>query len=88
MTQIPGEKIVAGLSCRQVLELVSDYLDDELARDVRERVEQHLRGCEACARFGGELGATIRALRAHLEREDRMPEALRERLLGALDRDE
>ncbi len=86
MTKIPGEKVVAGLSCGQVLERLSDYLDDELPPQARARVEEHLRGCDGCARFGGELGATVRALKAHLE-ADRLPSGFRVRLRGALDRD-
>jgi anti-sigma factor (TIGR02949 family) len=86
MTKIPGEKIVAGLACSEVLDRLSEYLDDELPPDARAQLEAHLRGCEGCARFGGELAATVRALKAHLR--DRLPEGFRGRLLGALDRDE
>jgi anti-sigma factor (TIGR02949 family) len=86
VTTIPGEKVVAGLRCGEVLDRLSDYLDGELAAEERERLEAHLRGCEGCARFGGELGATVRALRAHLGAE-RLPSGFEERLRRALDRD-
>lgn len=86
MTKIPGEKVVAGLSCGQVLERLSDYLDDELEPQARARLEEHLRGCEGCARFGGSLAATVRALKIHLEAE-RLPGGFGERLRGALDRE-
>jgi len=85
VTKIPGEKVVAGLSCGQVLERLSDYLDDELPAQERAHLEEHLRGCEGCARFGGDLAATVRALKAHLE-ADRLPGGFRERLRGALER--
>lgn len=87
MTRIPGERVVAGLTCGQVLERLSEYLDDELAPEDRGRLESHLRGCEGCARFGGELGATVRALRAHLGAE-RLPSTFRDRLREAIDRDD
>ena len=86
MTKIPNEKIVAGLSCGQVLDQLSDYLDRELEPQARAQLEDHLRGCEGCARFGGELAATVRGLRAHLQ-ADRMPSGFRDRLRDALERD-
>jgi anti-sigma factor RsiW len=85
-TKIPGEKVVAGLTCGQVLDRLSDYLDRELGPEERDRVEAHLRGCEGCARFGGELRATVRALKAHLAAE-RLPDAFQDRLRRALDRE-
>ncbi len=85
MTTIRDEKVVAGLSCSDVLAMLSDYLDGDLAPAARARVEEHLRGCEGCARFGGEFQATVRALREHLSAATAMPGGLRERLRRALD---
>jgi anti-sigma factor RsiW len=82
---IPGERVVAGLSCARVLAVLSDYLDGELDAGLAGQVEGHLRGCEGCARFGGELRATIQALRDHLSGEVPLPAAARERLRQALD---
>jgi anti-sigma factor RsiW len=79
-----GEKIVGGLSCGQVLERLSDYLDDDLGPDARAAVEEHLRGCDGCARFGGEFRATVRALRDHLLAAPAPPSRLRQRLAEAL----
>lgn len=87
MTKIPGEKVVAGLTCGQVLDRLSDYLDRELGAEDRARLEAHLRGCEGCARFGGEFRATVRALKAHLG-ADRLPSAFEDRLRRALEREE
>jgi anti-sigma factor (TIGR02949 family) len=82
-----NEKVVAGLSCSDVLARLSDYVDGELAEAERARVEEHLRGCDGCARFGGEFSATVRALRAHLARPQAVPRALADRLRRALDRE-
>ncbi len=79
-----GEKIVGGLACGQVLDRLSDYLDDELGLDARAAVEEHLRGCDGCARFGGEFQATVKALREHLLSPARPASRLRERLAAAL----
>lgn len=85
MTTIRDEKVVAGLSCGDVLAVLSDYLDGDLAPDARARVEEHLRGCEGCARFGGEFRATVQALRDHLSARAPMPDGLRDRIHRALD---
>jgi anti-sigma factor RsiW len=82
---IENEKVVGGLSCSEVLERLSDYVDGELAAEERARVEAHLRGCDACARFGGEFRSTVRALKAHLARGGELPPQVREALHRALD---
>ena len=52
---VPG-----GISCREVVELVTAYLDGALsARDV-ERMEAHLRGCPYCTEYVDEIRATAR----------------------------
>lgn len=63
---IPNEKVIGGLSCSEVLARLSDYVDGDLPAAERARVDEHLRGCDACARFGGEFRSTVQALRAHL----------------------
>lgn len=82
-----GERVVGGLSCGQVLERLSDYLDGDLGAERRAAVEEHLRGCDGCARFGGEFRATVSALRDHLLASPAPPSRLRERLAAALDRE-
>lgn len=79
------EKVIAGLSCSDVLAVLSDYLDGDLEASQRQQVEAHLRGCEGCARFGGEFTATVRALRASLARTPQVPPGLLDRLRVALD---
>jgi anti-sigma factor (TIGR02949 family) len=84
---IENEKVIAGLSCSDVLARLSDYVDGELPADERARVEEHLRGCDGCARFGGAFGATVRALREHLSTPRDLPDELRDRIRRALDED-
>jgi len=80
-------KVVAGLSCQDVLDRLSDYLDGELPGPAREAVEGHVKGCDGCARFGGEFKSTVRALRDHLLRSPAPPARLVARLREALDRE-
>ncbi len=60
------DREIAGLSCRQVLSALGDYVDGELAADDRAAVDAHLRGCAECERFGGAIGAMVGALRRGL----------------------
>lgn len=64
-----GERKVGGLWCGDVLGRLSDYLDDELPQADRSAVDEHLRGCDWCRRFGGEVAATIDGLRGALPAE-------------------
>lgn len=83
-----GERKVAGLRCSEVLADLSDYLDDELPRERRQKVEAHLAGCEVCERFGGEVGAVVAAVKQRLGSEALSADVagrLADRLAEALD---
>ncbi len=82
--KIENEKVIAGLSCGEVLNRLSDYLDGDLPAAESTRLEEHLRGCDGCARFGGELRGVVEALRLHLARSKTLPSGFRERLRKAL----
>jgi anti-sigma factor RsiW len=60
------------LVCRQVVELVSDYLEGALSRSERRRFERHLAGCEHCTEYLEQMRATI-ALTGRLSPEDLTP---------------
>lgn len=62
--RLPGEREVAGLRCGQVLAGLTEYLAGGLGAETRAQVEAHVRGCSLCEEFGGELGRSIRAIRA------------------------
>jgi anti-sigma factor RsiW len=61
-----GEQRVASLLCSEVLADLSDYLDGGLAPAARADIEAHVRGCDACARFGGRFAETVARLRRSL----------------------
>ncbi|HEY6100432.1 MAG TPA: anti-sigma factor [Anaeromyxobacter sp.] len=82
--KIENEKVIAGLSCGDVLDRLSDYLDGDLPAPECGRIEEHLRGCDGCARFGGELRGVVEGLRTHLARSRTLPAGFRERLRKAL----
>jgi anti-sigma factor RsiW len=85
--KLEHEKVIAGLSCGQVLDRLSDYLDGDLPAPEAARIEEHLRGCDGCARFGGEFRGVVESLRHHLARSRTLPPGFRERLRKALSDD-
>jgi anti-sigma factor RsiW len=60
------------LVCRQVVELVTDYLEDRLSRADRRRFDFHLAGCPHCTEYLAQLRATI-ALAGQLTPDDLTP---------------
>lgn len=69
------------LPCRELVELVSDYLEDRLSSRDRSRFEAHLAECEACRTYLDQFRQTIRTL-GRLPEESLSAEA-RSRLLAA-----
>jgi anti-sigma factor RsiW len=49
------------MTCREVVELVSDYIDGALPPDVAARLDEHLEGCEHCTEYVAQMRATVRA---------------------------
>jgi anti-sigma factor RsiW len=56
------------LPCRELVEIVTDYLEDRLSPDDRQRFEEHLAACEACRAYLEQFRLTVRAI-------GRLPEA-------------
>ena len=69
------------LTCIEVVELVTAYLEDALGGAERERVEEHLVFCDGCSTYLEQIRQTI-AIAGRLEPED-IPAALQEKLLAA-----
>jgi anti-sigma factor RsiW len=51
---------LAPITCREVVELVTEYLDGALSAADRERFEDHLMRCEGCQRYLDQVRTTIR----------------------------
>ena len=58
MTEEPGTTI----ACRDVVELLTDYLEDALDPSTRAELEAHLALCPGCAAYLEQLRQTIREL--------------------------
>ena len=48
-----------GLTCQELVELVSDYIEDRLESDERARFERHLGECEGCRAYVEQMRHTI-----------------------------
>jgi anti-sigma factor RsiW len=51
----------ADLSCREFVEIVTDYLEGRLDGREQARFDRHLRDCEGCAIYLDQIRQTIRA---------------------------
>jgi anti-sigma factor RsiW len=69
------------LSCLQLVELVTDYLEGALSRSDRARFERHIAGCPNCTAYLDQMRRTIAVL-GRLE-EESLPPAARDELLAA-----
>jgi anti-sigma factor (TIGR02949 family) len=69
------------VTCRQVVDLVNDYLERALPADAASLFEQHLNFCEGCVFYVDQMRRTVAAV-GRVTEEDVPPEA-RERLLTA-----
>lgn len=69
------------LTCRELVEIVTDYLEDALSPRDRRRFEEHLAACEGCANYVEQMRDTIR-LAGRLT-ESSIPVPAREQLLQA-----
>ena len=75
------EKDLPEVPCRELVELVTEYLEDRLSPVDRARFEAHLAECEACRTYLEQFRLTIRVL-GRLPEESLSPQA-REALLTA-----
>jgi hypothetical protein len=51
------------LACKQLVELVDDYLEDVLSPEVKARFEEHLAGCDGCTTYLSQTQQIIAELR-------------------------
>lgn len=69
------------LTCKELVELVTDYLEDRLSAEQRLKFDQHLNWCPPCVHYLEQIKVTIRA--AGRLTEHHVPEAAKAALLEA-----
>ena len=67
------------MSCKQFVELVTDYFEGELSWRQRRRFEKHIAACPWCARYLEQMRVTIRTV-GRIDEESISPEAKTELL--------
>lgn len=74
----------AGLTCRELVELVTDYLEGALPPAERDRFDAHIARCPHCHRYLEQMRQLIAALPGLTE--ETIPTAARQELLHAFRR--
>jgi anti-sigma factor RsiW len=69
------------LTCKEMVEIVTDYLEGALSPEDRARFDQHLTECDGCTSYLEQMRETIRL--SGMLTEDQVPVAQRERLRQA-----
>ena len=70
------------IECRQIAELLGDYLDGSLPRETRELIDFHIDGCAPCVAFLNTYRGTVDAARKLPDVP--IPSELKKRLLAVL----
>ena len=70
------------IECRQIADLLGEYLDGTLPKSTRELLEWHIEGCPPCVAFVKTYRGTINAARKL--RDVEIPPELKNRLLAVL----
>ena len=51
----------SGLTCKELVEIVTEYLEGTMPAEERRRLENHLRDCQGCTTYLEQMRQTIRA---------------------------
>jgi anti-sigma factor RsiW len=62
------------MTCRELVHLLTDYLEGGLSQRDRRRFERHLRGCDGCTSYVEQMRETVRFTGA-LEEDALSPQA-------------
>ena len=69
------------MSCKELVEVITDYLEGTLPADERARFDAHLAECPYCINYLEQMRTTVETL-GELS-EESLDEKTRERLIGA-----
>jgi RNA polymerase sigma-70 factor, ECF subfamily len=70
-----SDRMLAGLHCGEVLAELTAFLDGGLPADRAHRIQEHVKDCDDCERFGSEFSAAVFALREILREPERDDDA-------------
>ncbi|MGH7323692.1 MAG: anti-sigma factor [Candidatus Rokuibacteriota bacterium] len=78
----PSAAEQADIECRQIAEILADYLDGTLPKRTADLLEWHIDACSPCIAFVNTYRGTIQATRSLRDLE--VPTELKNRLLSVL----
>ncbi len=78
-----AERRVSGYTCREVVELVTEYLEGAMTPEERTALELHLHYCDGCATFVDQIRET--ATLAGRLADEQISEETRQALRAAFD---
>ena len=70
------------MECRQIAEMLGEYLDGTLPKETRELLEWHIESCAPCVAFVNTYRGTVDAARKL--RDTAIPPELKQRLVSVL----
>jgi predicted anti-sigma-YlaC factor YlaD len=73
--------IASELTCKELVELVTDYLEDSLTAEENRRFELHVSSCTGCRVYFAQMRTIVRTAGRLAEKD--LPAAVREDLLRA-----
>src|SRR5262245_15775684 len=84
MTTMPGcsSEGPSAIECRQIADLLGDYLDGSLPKETRELIDFHIDGCAPCVAFVNTYRGTMNATRRLVDVP--IPSELKKRLLAVV----
>ena len=83
-TRKKGQKILTNKTCKQITDLVFNYLNDKLSPNVKRDFQQHLRICPDCVSFLNTYRKTVSVTRS--VRPEEIPPRVRNNILDFLRR--
>ena len=81
-TSEPGHTHGMSMTCRDLFERLSEYVDGELSQEICEEIQRHMEGCEPCVAFAKTLKKTAELCRRLPSRP--IPPEVAADLLGVL----
>jgi anti-sigma factor RsiW len=67
------------MSCKELVELVTDYIEGTMPPDERQRFEQHLTVCHGCVNYVEQMRVTLKLVGTL--QEESIPQEARDALL-------
>jgi anti-sigma factor RsiW len=58
-----GRKHEMSMTCRELFERLSEYVDGELSQEICEEIRRHMQGCDPCVAFAKTLKKTAEICR-------------------------